>query len=328
MTSQRPFQLPLHPRDQLKLQQHLVGMSRMEARHELAQMGGANTGVTSSTTPGTLAVRVLGVPGTDSINLVIDEHSDKVTKVAVQWDSAAQQPPPPQAQTTATSVYTAEPSGSFNPNQLGRFLDGWADLIENLGDQAPEVQSQTYQQLISRDLPDIKVKYTTGYASRVSAKGRHYITTTTSPGATTAIYIGQHGKDLYVSWKTWIKPTLNWQPPVIMVAIAGTISFCGNSLQVANNNLPIDRFIRDFALNFIALFIFEFIIMLVAGWWLKHKPLHFFITEPNVFDADDITAMSLAAHKSIQTALDQVGIDTSMLRRKRDFKGGRQDEIV
>jgi hypothetical protein len=52
----------------------------------------------------------------------------------------------------------------------------------------------------------------------------------------------------------------------------------------------------------------------------------YFYVEPNLFDADDITAMSLSAHKSLIRALDKAGIDASKLRLKQSFKGGRWEE--
>ena len=54
----------------------------------------------------------------------------------------------------------------------------------------------------------------------------------------------------------------------------------------------------------------------------------FFVIEPNLFDADDITAMSLTAHKSLLRAMDSSGIDMSKLRLKQDFQGGRRGERV
>jgi len=56
--------------------------------------------------------------------------------------------------------------------------------------------------------------------------------------------------------------------------------------------------------------------------------LAYFFIEPNVFDAEDITAMSLSVHKSVLRALDSAGIDSSKLRLKQDFKGGRRDQVV
>jgi hypothetical protein len=66
----------------------------------------------------------------------------------------------------------------------------------------------------------------------------------------------------------------------------------------------------------------------VAGRVLRGSAWVFFIIQPNVFDAEDITAMSLSAHKSILRALDGSGIDISKLRLKQTFKGGRRGEEV
>src|SRR5687767_4887571 len=100
------------------------------------------------------------------------------------------------------------PIAKVNINRLGYFLDGWADLMENLGDKVDTVQDEVYKQLTDREMPDIKVKQAKGHvgvASQVMGNTRNYVTTTTYPGVTTTVYIGKHGKDLYVSWCTFIK---------------------------------------------------------------------------------------------------------------------------
>jgi len=67
------------------------------------------------------------------------------------------------------------------------------------------------------------------------------------------------------------------------------------------------------------------VILGVAGRVLKGSFWAYFFIEPSLFDAEDITAMSLSAHKSLLRALDSVGIESSKLRIKQDFKGGRRD---
>ena len=236
----------------------------------------------------------------------------------------------------ATAPTPPAASGTTNVNNLGYFLDGWADLIEERGDKAQATRQLVYQYLKERNMPDITVLQKDGVVGLRSAK-RPYNLTTTHPGATTAIYVGQHGTDLYVSWRTYRQAVLHDRLK-IAVAIAlliglfflyqgysnltgGLFSFMSAGTAILTS-LP-------FALGVtIGVLIAEFILMGMWGHYIHRDARALFFVQPNLFDADDITAMSFSAHKSILRALDTTGIDTSQLRLKQHFKGGRSDETV
>ncbi len=86
------------------------------------------------------------------------------------------------------------------------------------------------------------------------------------------------------------------------------------------------RSLWTFLITTLVMMGFEFGLIAIAGRILKGNFLAFFFIEPNVFDAEDITAMSLSAHKSLIRALDNTGIDVTKLRLKQNFKGGRRGE--
>ena len=69
-------------------------------------------------------------------------------------------------------------------------------------------------------------------------------------------------------------------------------------------------------------------VLAVAGKFFKGSYTAYFFIEPNIFDAEDISEMSLAAHYSILRSLDKAGIDTSKLRIKQKFTGGRKGEDI
>lgn len=222
-----------------------------------------------------------------------------------------------------------------NVNKLGYFLDGWADLIEDRGDKAQEARQLVFQYLKERNMPDITVAQRTGTVE-INPNTRPYNITTTHPGATTAIYVGQHGKDLYVSWRTFIAPVLNtwvWLLPIIAAIIGIYVwyqiddrlrGFLFSSFSSGSNSGSI-------VVGFLTFLIVLSAELYFVGWlgrMTKGTSSAYFFVEPNIFDAEDITAMSFAAHKSILRALDKTGIDTSQLRLKQQFKGGRTTETV
>lgn len=225
---------------------------------------------------------------------------------------------------------------SVNVNNLGVFLDGWADLVEERGDKAQEARDLVYQYLRERNMPEVAVEQKDGVVGLLSAK-RPYNLTTTHPGATTALYISQHGRDLYVSWRTYRKAVLHNRLKIaVIVALVIGLYFLyqgysriTSSFFSAPSTLNILLAILPMALGVaIGVLITEFILLGLWGHYIKGDARALFFVEPNLFDADDITAMSFSAHKSILRALDKIGINTDQLRLKQTFKGGRTDETV
>jgi len=107
---------------------------------------------------------------------------------------------------------------------LGYYLDGWADLIENIGKKTEDIKEEVHKQLIEREMPEINVERVTIREGFLAINSRSYTITTTSPGATTAINISKHGNDLFVSWRSYIKVVFNWQLIGIYVVAALILS--------------------------------------------------------------------------------------------------------
>jgi hypothetical protein len=103
---------------------------------------------------------------------------------------------------------------------LGNYLDGWADLIEGMGAKAESVKNAVVKQLTDRELPEIQIEEVTIREGILSSLVREYNITTTFPGARTTIFIQKHGKDLFASWRSFIRPTLNWTLMLIYFIIS------------------------------------------------------------------------------------------------------------
>ena len=203
-------------------------------------------------------------------------------------------------------------SMSMAPNSLGVFLDGWADIAEGIGERVEEVQNIIHQSLLERDMPEVKVEAVRVTAGMLSEK-RHYLVTSTYPGITTTIRAGRYGKDLFVTWSTYIKPVFNWK---ILGGILG-VAFLFALIDGGWSSI----------FTFFGIFGLLFITLSLVGLFVYRDPLWVVIVQPTIFDADDLVAMSLAAHKSILKALDQVGVDIALLRAKQDYHRKRSEEV-
>ena len=235
---------------------------------------------------------------------------------------------------------TIQVAKSVNVNSLGFFLDGWADLAEGYGNKADEVRDEVYRSLKNREMPEVEVERVDGTVG-IGKGQRPYNVTTTFPGVTTAIYIGKHGKDLLVSWYTYIRPVLNWRVITVLVVIAAFIGLrAGGGAITAARGFSEGFFeglisgTQAFLLGVftflgvgLGALVFELGILSVLGFFITRDPFWAFVIQPNVFDADDIVAMSLSAHKSILKALDKVGLDTALLRGKQTYRRRRNEDV-
>jgi len=218
---------------------------------------------------------------------------------------------------------------SVSIGDLGYFLDGWAEIIEGMGEKAEAVHDSVNTNLKAHEMPGVSIVEVLGSAKLTMPADRDYILNEMAPGVTSAIYIAKHGVDLYVSWRTFIKSVLNMQVVWIVLGASAILGlFVGG----------IDRG-YDFYGNTATTFSFGgwigwtigFIVLAILflsglGKFIKGNSLTYFFIEPTIFDAEDITALSLSVHKTILRSLDHVGIDSSKLRIKQSFKGGRRGE--
>lgn len=228
--------------------------------------------------------------------------------------------------------------------KLGLFIDGWAELVEGYGDKITEAQALIYQYLTEREMPEVTIENITGTVGILKQSKRNFTITETYPGATTTIYVGKHGKDLYVSWYTYIKPILNKQALIIILvvsflfggipgfAIAASGLAAGTSELIRNFDLLSIPMTMLFSLgccipNVLFTVIIVAFLTMVVSFIIKGHPLALLIIEPNIFDADDIVAMSLSAHRSVLRALDTVGINTALLRKKEEFSRKRGEVV-
>ena len=222
------------------------------------------------------------------------------------------------------------PQTGINVSKLGFFLDGWADIVEGMGSNAANVRQDVLNQLQSRGMPDITLGNKSGYTGLISNERRDYVVAETFPGARTLVYIAQHGNDLYASWRTWIEPKINWNLLKWVLIGAAVLGLLSGGIQTYSYFGPTQTTFSFFGWIFSAFgyLVFAAVVLAIAGKVIKGSFLSYLFIEPNVFDAEDITAMSLSTHKSVLRALDSAGIDSSRLRLKQEFKGGRRGETV
>jgi hypothetical protein len=229
---------------------------------------------------------------------------------------------------TPNATTPQPPPNSISVNNLGYHVDGWADLIEGMGEKSDEVREKVLASLNDREMPGVFTKEMTGIVSLVSSERRTHIINTTSPGATTTVYVGNHGKDLYVAWRTYVRPILNTQTLLVALGIAAFLGLLIGGIDESSSSFfgpsRTTFSMTGWITYTIGFAILAAIVLYSAGRFFKGNALAYFFVEGTIFDTDDILAMSFSAHKSLLRALDTTGIDISKLRIKQTFKGGRR----
>lgn len=227
----------------------------------------------------------------------------------------------------------------MNLTRLGFFLDGWADLVEGYGDKADEIRNEVYKSLKSREMPDVKVFRAVGTAG-IGQDGRPYNIATTFPGVSTIVYIGKHGKDILASWYTFVKPVPNWKVLGAIAILAGIIGlqFASDAMKAASQfsnayfglistTQVLLAGLGTFIITTLSVWGAGVLLLAILGYFLIRDPLWVMVIRPNLFDADDIIAMSLSAHKSILRAIDKAGLDSAILRPKQSFIRRKNEEV-
>ena len=209
--------------------------------------------------------------------------------------------------------------GSTSVEGLGTYIDGWADLIQNQGGKAARAREQVVSILRTR-YPEKQVDLVNGTViiGKSRSPARPYALTLTPPGATTTIFVGDRGQDLYVSWRSFRRPVFN----NLLYFIIGAAVLLALLFLIAFDSIASALVIGA--------------IIGVALFWLLSKfseaiygdSMAVFYVQANLFDKEDLVATNLAVHKSLLTALDTVGIDTDTLRLKQNFNAGAHDEVI
>jgi hypothetical protein len=260
------------------------------------------------------------------------------------------QPPPPNyppahyaQQGTPNSTYLYGSQGSLLLNMRGPFAGfgqrrrhiGW--LLDNKGDCAEQLSAQVKNRFRDRRIPQAEHLYTFLTAKGVLVENRPYFILRRGL-ASLGLYIGQFGKDLYISLASYLKPPLsNFRMITLALMVLfwlytafgysdslnAALSDSTNSLggmfgqreNMSNPNSLV--FLLCFlgplsALNSLLLFLFA--IYSLYKWITDDDLLAGLRTTPNEFNEDDMMAMEKAVEGTVRMAMDDIGLNPSDLR--------------
>jgi hypothetical protein len=218
-----------------------------------------------------------------------------------------------------------KPQKSTNLDRIGFYLDGWADLAEGMANKEAEVQGAVLSQLQGKQMPDITLDPVQGQVGLMGDNKRDYLLAETYPGLKTLVTIRKHGPDLFVGWRSFLKLTINWNAMKWLGGIGAGLGFFLGGIDTGYRSSPSFSF-AGFIIYSIIFTMIGAGILSLAGHYLRGDKVYFFLTQPNLFDQEDISALNLSVHSTILRSMDSSGIDVSKLRIKQKFSGGRRGE--
>jgi len=249
---------------------------------------------------------------------------------APQPQTIYQTPPTPWADPSPAQPIQYQPSqashlGTYPIDKLGFRLDGWASLIADAADKSEAVQSAFSAELQRRQMPHVSHPRTDLTPGGLMGKRRLYQLSQSYTGATMAAYIGAFGCDLFVVWDLYRRLIIKWRNIAIMAGAAAILAiFPAYNSSFGGNDFSFSIWFATF-LGWSGLI---GIGALILGAVLRGSRKVFFIEEIDAFAADDITAMMLAVHQSLQCAIVEARLDASLLRPKEHFTAGRKERII
>lgn len=208
-------------------------------------------------------------------------------------------------------------------DDLGTYIDGWADIVEGAGSKAQDARLAAIGILQEKNMPDVSINSAQIHSNHT----RKYLVVQTPKGASITIYIDEFGQDLYATWNLYIRPVLNKELLYVIFGIAFVLGLFGAFTENAWSGERVFSFTR-WIFSTVGWGIGSAMLVAIAGFITWRNPARFFFNQLNICDIDDIAALQLAIHKGLMRALDSVGISSQLLRAKDQFHAGSRERII
>ncbi len=194
--------------------------------------------------------------------------------------------------------------------KLGELTGAWSDLIDESADKTPDVIQAFQKRVAVRKMPDVRYKTVNLTTQGWRGRQRTYYFAQTSTGATMVVHIGPYGRDLYVSWKLFLRPVWDWMKILLLFGlILGTGFFAGfeQNPWTGRYEFSITRWF------FASLIVFLIMVgtLMLDALTSRRNPLAYFAKSLDLPDVDEIMAMALAIHYSLVQALGMAGVDVT-----------------
>lgn len=203
---------------------------------------------------------------------------------------------------------------------MGERLTSWEELLDNHASVADNLRTEFISRLDSRDIPH--VTHDDGSISVSLGETRQYHFSSHKTGAYLTSAIRAYGKDLFISWVLWWKPKWNMKLILAILAIGAVFGIVASSgvSRFGGSSAAIYAFFATFVPTVITLFV----IVCLAGLFMRGNILGFLQTQLDFFTEEDMSALTFAVDHSLRLAADAVGIKVKLRERSEFFSGKKK----
>jgi len=207
---------------------------------------------------------------------------------------------------------------------------GW--LLDNQGEKAGALAQQVDTRFRDRQVP-LAEQFRTFLTGRgLVVENRPYYILRRGL-ASTGLYIGQFGKDLYISLASYLKPPISYLRVLLVAMMTGfwlyMTFFYTRVLNNAMNGVSSELFggssaSTDTLINMLcivgplglvnSLALLLFVIFSVYKWFTEKDILAGLRTTPNEFNEDDMMAMEKTVESTVRMSMDDIGLNPADLK--------------
>ena len=209
-------------------------------------------------------------------------------------------------------------------NSLGYRVEMWGELIDGRAEDLGKFWKAFYDAFKSRKVSceSLKWKDVSAYGF-FSDKTREVMQIRRNP-VTITVYMATQGKDLYISWRSFLKSSISVAKVGMFVAL-GVLIFL--FLTGVLNSLPTNQLNPQYqtrvntvvAINALVAAVVVLFPLVMFGFSNTGDPLGYLRAGYSSMVDDDLLALSTAVHRSLMEAADKLDIDTAKLTVREPF---------
>jgi hypothetical protein len=220
----------------------------------------------------------------------------------------------------------------FQFDEVGTLIDMWADMLVDHADDGQTFALHLITHLKTHQGKNIEIKVDKLHTTGILADQREMLFVERA-NVIIAIYIAKQGKDLYTSWRAFLKLSEDWIKIVLSMLVLMVLGFfLREPVQIVmgygTRTLPDLEALVVVIVTMIVSAIPIFLLFL-WGYYRRDGDMFAFYRRPiTEFHIDDILSMTNYVHNGVIAAADAIGVEEAQLEvREPLFKKRRRPRI-
>lgn len=206
--------------------------------------------------------------------------------------------------------------------QVGELVDMWTHLFEGLSGKSDEFWKAYNKAKNTRSLPGVS-EYDSLQATGINAPARS-MEFNRSRTVTVTVYLARQGGDLYVSWRAFVQAPISLFKIILLLLAAVLFSLLNSGAYIMpfNSNTINLYYVNteQFLTNLVASSLVLLGVFFALGFFNRKGDIWGMLRQP-IYELyfDELSAMSMAIHRSLIDAADSLGVQTANIEPHEPF---------